>query len=100
MKVSIIHKKANTMEALQVTKDRMDEIVEVSQKKMVEKYPTGTKTQMLDFMLRECLDVNEVVATTIVWVAMTNQMAERERYNKMKEEAAKVAFANKLKINR
>lgn len=100
MKVNFIHAKDSIMEAIDVSKDRMDEIVEKSRLKLLAKHPTGTKTRQLDYMLRECKNENELIAATIVWVAITNQMDGRKRMEEMSEQMKKDEFANKLKITR
>lgn len=100
MKVKFQHKKDNVMASLQMELSRMDEITENARKAMVAKHPTGTKVQMLDYMIRECKDTHEIIATTIVWVNMTTKMTEREIFKSMAEKAESEKFANNLKINR
>lgn len=100
MKVEFIHEKESVMESLSVERDRMDEIVEKARVKMMAESPDGTKTQQLDAMLQECKNENEMVAATIVWVAMTNQMQNRATYQAHEKQKLKDKFKNKLKIVR
>lgn len=96
MKAAFNHASPNVMEALGVSRDRMDIIVEGARKKMMKDSPEGTKTQQLDSMIAECTDINEVIAVTIVWVSMTDQMQNREDFNKHREKVAEDEFKNKI----
>lgn len=96
MELKFDHTKGNIMESLGQTRDRMDEIVEGARLKMMDNAPEGTKSQQLDYMLRECKNESEMVAATVVWVSITNQMQNRENYNRAMEEREKSKFEEKI----
>lgn len=96
MKIVLDHKKANIMESLGCSRDRMDEIVESARKVMMKDNPTGTKTQQLESMVDQCETVEEAIAATMVWVSMTSQMDNREVYNKAVDKAQTNAFKDKV----
>lgn len=96
MKLKLDHKKANIMESLNCSRDRMDEIVEAARVKMMKDNPTGTKTQQLESMVDQCETVEEAIAATMVWVSMTSQMDNREQYTKAVDKAQTNAFKDKV----
>lgn len=100
MKLKFNHNKEGVMEALGVSRDRMDVIVGNAQRALKTKYESGTKSQLLDYMLRECEDVPEAVATAIVWDTITTQMEKMAFLKKEAKEQKSQEFANRMKINR
>lgn len=91
---------ATVMEVVGCTKERMDEMMEAAQKHMVKHNPTGSRVEMLEQIIEQCTSTEEVIAGTIVWQTVTNQMQQHNNAKEMQKKMESESFANRMKIRR
>lgn len=78
MKAEFIHGAKEIIGVLGVNEPRLRKILQLAQEKMKKKYPTGTKSRFLEMVVDECVNINEVIACTIEWKTITDEMQRRQ----------------------
>ncbi len=91
MKANFKHAEKEIVAALCLTDERLTTILQNAQTNMMKKYPQGSKTKFLEFVIEECKDVNEVICATIEWKGMMDHM---QRVAMQKTAASKIIKPN------